>query len=33
MRELWKATVRKPAPAVPVPDQAESPAQEASASS
>ncbi|MFF7542449.1 glycosyltransferase 87 family protein [Streptomyces canus] len=33
MRELWKATVRKPAPAVPLPDQAEAPAQEASASS
>lgn len=33
MRELWKATVPKPAPAVPVPDQAEAPAQEASASS
>ncbi|MFF0088758.1 glycosyltransferase 87 family protein [Streptomyces canus] len=33
MRELWKATVHKPAPVVPVPDQAEAPAQEASASS
>ncbi|MDQ0760084.1 glycosyltransferase 87 family protein [Streptomyces canus] len=33
MRELWKATVHKPALAVPVPDQAEAPAQEASASS
>ncbi|WP_406156579.1 glycosyltransferase 87 family protein [Streptomyces sp. NBC_00882] len=33
MRELWKATVRKPAPAVPMPDQTEAPAQEASASS
>ncbi|MDQ1071285.1 glycosyltransferase 87 family protein [Streptomyces canus] len=33
MRELWKATVHKPAPAVPVPDQAEAPAQEASTSS
>ncbi|WP_329241724.1 glycosyltransferase 87 family protein [Streptomyces canus] len=33
MRELWKTTVRKPPPAVPLPDQAEAPAQEASASS
>ncbi|MET9787919.1 glycosyltransferase 87 family protein [Streptomyces canus] len=33
MRELWKATVPKPTPEVPVPDQAEAPAQEASASS
>ncbi|WP_326669281.1 glycosyltransferase 87 family protein [Streptomyces canus] len=33
MRELWKATVPKPAPEVPAPDQAEAPAQEASASS